>query len=116
MTDNGDERKKWPPETDRYGCRRYSVLHTDGGGLSGFASLEHPDYQIDRPGSTYTLIIARKKKSPPLKPTYSVLYIREVETAEAFRHSYERVGTGQIWKTQLQVGFSTVEETGLWLV
>lgn len=116
ITNNGDERKKWPPETGRYGCRRYSVRLTEGGGLSGFASLEHPDYQIDRPGSTYTLIIARKKKSPPLKPTYYVLYIREVETAEAFRPSYERVGTGQIWKTQLQVGFPTVEEKRLWLV
>ncbi|KAI1734032.1 heterokaryon incompatibility protein-domain-containing protein [Xylaria scruposa] len=123
INDMGEDKKRWasPPRGgSNILCGRHRISCNDCN-LTGWASFEHPDYQpscsYDHP--TYAFIIGHEKPKSDLKilfKLYLVLYVREVETAELFAPSYERVGVGQVWGWRLIESVSSVKEERIWLV
>ncbi|KAK7229478.1 hypothetical protein V2G26_001648 [Clonostachys chloroleuca] len=87
--------------------------------ISGWASLEHPEYQIDISATNSTLeafvVTRRGGNILGLPPSFRVIFLRRVEI-QGFDSCFERVGTGELFGKCVDKLFRETNEDMVWLV
>lgn len=99
--------------------------------ISGWASLEHPDYQSDEHvlgcTSIYALVVMKSRKRASgwslgltdgwlgRQPILAVLFLK-IASEESSDSLYERVGCGRLFGTEVNKMFRDAENQDIWLV
>ncbi|KAF7554102.1 hypothetical protein G7Z17_g3197 [Cylindrodendrum hubeiense] len=98
--------------------------------LRGWASIEHPDCQVNAAGQlrsideVYALLVIKIPKAyggcgfgnlSAYQPCFQVLYLKAVHV-EGFSDTYERLGVGRMFGNDVDSCFELAEEKCIWLV
>ncbi|CAH0002536.1 unnamed protein product [Clonostachys byssicola] len=106
------------PDLGRHMWRRVTIP-TELSVISGWASLEHPEYQTDISATNSTLeafVVTRSDGNVlGLPPSFRVIFLRRVEIP-GFDSCFERVGTGGLFDAGVDKLFREANEEMVWLV
>lgn len=90
--------------------------------IAGWASLEHPEYQMEQDESSIQVLVVKKgggsglfKNRQGPQPVYAVLYLRPVNLPN-IGSAFERVGCGRLFGHAVRKIFERAEEETLYLV
>lgn len=98
--------------------RRVTMLSTPSV-ISGWASLEHPEYQTDNfvcsSGIVALVVTSRRGNFLGLPASFEVIFLR-CKDVPGHNSCYERVGVGGLFGSDVQALVQVTGETSMWLV